>query len=187
MDFESLSNLLKQFQKEESIDNLFQKITQKELSSKNIPLYSQINSSTVKISSYFDSAINKFPSLFENNLSNFEDSLKYLKKISIPNKCVCGGIVDSIPGWRCATCSKYENTLYCHDCYIKSKQLHKNHELYFCYGSRGMCDCGDPDSLYTYCHEHSGPLFEQKEIEEYINKSFDEKILKNLINFFEFF
>ena len=187
MDFESLSNLLKQFQKEESIGNLFQKITQKELSSKNIPLYSQINSSTVKISSYFDSAINKFPSLFENNLSNFEDSLKYLKKISIPNKCVCGGIVDSIPGWRCATCSKYENTLYCHDCYIKSKQLHKNHELYFCYGSRGMCDCGDPDSLYTYCHEHSGPLFEQKEIEEYINKSFDEKILKNLINFFDEF
>ena len=49
MDFESLSNLLKQFQKEENIDNLFQKITQKELSSKNIPLYYQINVFAVEL------------------------------------------------------------------------------------------------------------------------------------------
>ena len=36
MDFESLSNLLKQFQKEESIGNLFQKITQKDFENANM-------------------------------------------------------------------------------------------------------------------------------------------------------
>ncbi len=50
-----------------------------------------------------------------------------------------------------------------------------------------MCDCGDPDSLYTFCHEHSGPFTDQKQIDEYINKVFPGNILKNLKNFFDDF
>ena len=50
-----------------------------------------------------------------------------------------------------------------------------------------MCDCGDPLALNTYCHEHSGPFIEQKQIEEYIQKSFGEKVLENLRKFFDEF
>ena len=175
-------------EKENNSKELFGTIKQKELLTKNIDLYSQINSSTSKIASYFESSINKFPSLFDSNLNTFEESLTHLQKISIPNKCVCAGVINSIPGWVCITCSKYENTLYCNDCFVKSKDLHKGHEVYYSSKSQGMCDCGDPDSLYTYCHEHSGPFVEQKQIEEYIEKSFEEKLLKNLKDFFgEFF
>ena len=174
-------------EKENNSKELFGTIKQKELLAKNIDLYSQINSSTSKIASYFESSINKFPSLFDSNLNTFEESLTHLQKISIPNKCVCAGVINSIPGWVCITCSKYENTLYCNDCFVKSKDLHKGHEVYYSSKSQGMCDCGDPDSLYTYCHEHSGPFVEQKQIEEYIEKSFEEKLLKNLKDFFDGF
>ena len=50
-----------------------------------------------------------------------------------------------------------------------------------------MCDCGDPDSLTQYCHEHSGPFKEEKEVELYILKSFDKKIVDNLRNYFDEF
>jgi hypothetical protein len=50
-----------------------------------------------------------------------------------------------------------------------------------------MCDCGDPDSLYTYCHEHSGPFTEQKQIDDYMEKSFGKNILENLKKFFDEF
>ena len=51
-----------------------------------------------------------------------------------------------------------------------------------------MCDCGDPDSLYVYCHKHSGPFTEKKQFDEYIEKTFGKKVVENLKEFFmEFF
>ena len=167
--------------------NTFEKISEFEITTKGNELYSQINSLTKKISSYFEGAIQKFPSLFENNIKTFEESLNYLEEISIPNKSVCAGIIDTIPGFHCIDCSLHENTVYCSDCFIKSKNLHKNHKVEFLYLGIGMCDCGDPDALNTYCFEHSGPLKEKKEIEEYIIKTLGEKIFKNLKNFFDEF
>jgi len=184
---ELFSKYLKAKKKEDNYTDFFGRIEHRELRLKNIELHSQINSSTIKISSYFEKAIRKFPSLFNKNLNSFEECLSHLKKISIPNKCVCAGIIDAIPGWRCINCSKYENTIYCNDCYLKSKDLHKGHEVYYSLDSKGMCDCGNPDSLSTYCHEHSGPFVEQKQIDEYIQKSFDEKTLNNLTSFFDEF
>ena len=35
-----------------------------------------------------------------------------------------------------------------------------------------MCDCGDPDALYNFCSEHSGPFKDKKEIDAYISKIF---------------
>ena len=184
---ELFSKYLKAKKKEDNFTDFFGRIEQRELRLKNIELHSQINSSTIKISSYFEKAIRKFPSLFEKNLKSFDECLSHLKKISIPNKCVCAGIIDAIPGWRCIDCSKYENTIYCNDCYINSKDLHKGHEVYYSLGSKGMCDCGNPDSLSIYCHEHCGPFVEQKQIDEYIQRSFDEKTLNNLTSFFDEF
>ena len=181
------SKYLKAKKNEDNYTDFFGKISQRELKTNNIELYSQINSATIKISSYFEKAIRKFPSLFESDLKTFEQSLFHLQKISIPNKCVCAGAIDAVPGWRCNNCSKHENAIYCNDCYLKSKDLHKGHEVFYSIGTKGMCGCGNPDSLNIYCHEHSGPFVEQKLIDEYINKSFDEKILNNLIIFFDEF
>ena len=169
------------------IDDYFEKISKKELSIKNKSLYSQINSATIKISSYFETSIKNFPFLFNANLKTFEDALIHLEKIAISNNCVCGAVIDAIPGWKCIDCSKYSNSIYCHDCYIRSKDLHQGHKVEYLYNSRGMCDCGDPDSLYTYCHEHSGPFTEQKQIDDYMEKSFGKNILENLKKFFDKF
>ena len=50
-----------------------------------------------------------------------------------------------------------------------------------------MCDYGDPDSLDTYYHEHSGPIIEQSQIDDYIGKSFGKKVIENLKKFFDEF
>ena len=165
----------------------FQKIANKELKTKNTELFLQINSATIKISSYFENCIKKFPSLFNTSLKSFEECLIHLDKCSIPNKCVCASVVDTIPGWHCIECSKYENSIYCNDCYTKSKDLHKGHKILYVNNLRGMCNCGDPDSLYTYCHEHSGPFTEQKDIDDYLQKSLGNELVENMKKFFDEF
>ena len=165
----------------------FEKLDKTKPQTEKIDLYSKIYSKTLKISSYFESCVKKFPSLFEENLETFEDCLNHLEKISIPNKCVCASVINDIPGWRCIDCSKSENTLYCSDCFIKSKDLHEGHKVYFWENSSGMCDCGDPSALNKYCHEHSGPFNNQNDIDNYIEKSFGIKVVENLKNFFDDF
>ena len=174
-------------EKRELFLDLFEKITQKELNTKDNELYSKINSATIKIASYFEKSVTLFPSLFENNLDSFKDCLTYLEKIAIPNECVCAGIIDNILGWTCKECSTFKNTIYCFDCIKNSFDLHKGHHLCFLPNSNGMCDCGDPLSVTTYCKIHSGPFTEQKQIDDYIQKSFGDKVLENLRKFFDEF
>ena len=164
---------------------LFEKIELKELKTKHIELYSQINDSTKKLSLYLDDSIQKFPSLLDDNLKSFSESLTHLKKISVPNKCICAGIIETIPGWRCIDCNKYENSFYCNKCYLNSKDWHKDHKVIYLPTTVGMCDCGDPDALYKYCREHSGPFTKKEQIEDYIQKTFGIKVVDNLRKFFD--
>ena len=173
--------------KKNSIMDIFKEIVSKELSTKDNSLYNKIHSETKDISLYLLDSIKNFHLLFCKNLENLEDTLKFLESIAIPNKCVCAGVIDKISGWRCNDCSKYENCIYCNDCYLKSKHLHKNHNVVFLYSSSGMCDCGDPDALYIFCPEHSGPFKDQKEINNYISNIFDKEILDKLKGFFDEF
>ena len=167
--------------------SLFQKIRNEELSSDKNELFKLINTKTKEIDSFLDDSIKSFHKLFNNDLKDFEDCIQYLEKKAIPNNCICAGVIDNIPGWRCVECSKYENAIYCNDCYIKSKDAHKNHKVLYLFSSSGMCDCGDPDSLTTFCPDHSGPLSDQKQIDEYISKSFEKEILDKLKSFFDVF
>ena len=130
-------------------------------------------------------SINEFHNIFQSNLLNFQDALNYLEEKAIPNKFLYAGVIDTIPGLRYEDCSKYENAIYCNDCFKKSKHLHKEHKVYFLPNSSGMCDCGDPDSLYNFCPEHSGPYVNQKQKDEYISKVFPSDILNKLILFFD--
>ena len=141
--------------KSQSIMDNFKKINSRPLLTKDNPLYNQIYVETIKVSSFLEESIINFHLLFDKNLVNFEDSLKYIESISIPNNCICAGAIDKISGWRCVECSKYENAIYCNDCYLKSKNFHKNHTVHYLYSSTGMCDCGDPNALFyskIYCN-----------------------------------
>ena len=178
---------IKNDEKQDLFLGLFSKISQKELKTKNIELYSQINTATTKITSYFENSVEIFPTLFENNLQSFEACLTYLEKIAIPNKCVCSSVINNIPGWKCSECGKFENSIYCTECFKNSREIHKGHKVSYSSNSSGMCDCGDPLSLNNFCKNHSGPFTEQKQIDDYIQKSFGDKVLENLRKFFDEF
>ena len=169
------------------IINGFKEISNRKISTTSNSLYNEIEKETSSIYSYFIEKVNKFPQLFERHLLSLDETYKYLESISKPNKCECAGIIDTIPGWRCNECVKYENSIYCTNCFIASKHLHKGHKIEFLYSSGGMCDCGDPDSLYTFCPSHCGPYTEQKEIDEYIGSIFPQNVLKNVKEFFDEF
>ncbi len=167
--------------------NDFKTIASFKISTKNNSLYEEIQKETSEIFSYFIKKTKDFPKIFEKENVSLEETYNYLKSIAIQNKCECAGIIENIPGWRCEECSKYENSIYCSNCYLNSKHLHKGHKIEFLYSSGGMCDCGDPDSLNIFCMDHCGPYTEQKQIDEFINKSFSPEILKNLKIFFDEF
>ena len=159
-----------------------------ELKTKGDPLYEKINNEILKLSLYLQVSKIKFHKLFNNEkLKSFEDALDYLEKIANQNKCVCAAIIDNIPAWKCVDCCKYESAIYCSECYKKSKHLHQNHKIYYLYSSGGMCDCGDPDSLSTFCPDHSGPFSDQDEINKYISSIFSDDIIHNLNTFFDEF
>ena len=168
-----------------NIMDLFKEINAKVLSLKHNSFYYKVFTETKNIYSFLNNSINNFHLLFDKDLKNLEDCIKYLSEHEIPNKCVCAGVINNIPGWRCIECSKYDSAIYCTNCYKKSKHLHKEHKIYFLGNSNGMCDCGDPDSLYTFCPDHSGPYSDQKKIDEYISNTFENKILVNLHSFFD--
>ena len=168
---------------------IFSPLLKEELSKNADEFNIKIDSETKKINNYFIESITNFQKIFlsNNNLTSFSDFLKYLKKRAIPNNCVCAGVIDLIPGWRCEDCSTYENSIYCNDCYKSSKKLHDGHTMYFLYSSGGMCDCGDPDSLSKFCPNHTGPFKTSEEIENFIEKSFNKDEIKNLKIFFDEF
>ena len=169
--------------------NIFSPLLNKKLSKNADEFNQKIDSETKKINKYFIESIFTFQKIFltNENSTSFSDLLKYLENRAIPNNCVCAGVIDLIPGWRCADCSTYENSIYCNDCYKSSKKMHEGHTMYFLYSSGGMCDCGDPDSLSKFCPNHTGPFKTSEEIENFIERSFNKDEIKNLKNFFDEF
>ena len=167
--------------------SFFKNINNEQLLLKNNSLYQKIYNETNNIFLYLNESIKEFPKIFKKDFETLDELLKYLKEISIPNKYVCAKYINKIPGWTCNECSKYTNSIFCHECYKKSKHLHKDHHLYFLPLSGGMCGCGEPEALYTFCPEHSGPHIQQNQINEYISKVFQNEILEKIKLFFNQF
>ena len=159
-----------------------------DIKTKDNPLYINIFQETNKISLYLDESINNFHLLFEQNLNNFEEALIYLEKVEKQNKCICAAYIGGeIPGWRCIDCLKVKNGIICNKCFMKSKNLHKNHNIICEISTSGMCDCGDPNVLKTFCPEHKGPYKDEKEVNELLAKIFSNNIIINLKKFFDDF
>ena len=180
---EEMINIKKE---DDSNNKIFKKISNSKLKTYFNTLFDNVYEETSKIYLYIEEKIKNFPLLFEKDLKNIEDTIKYLEKNAIPNNCDCASIIDIIPCWRCLDCTEYDS-IYCSNCYIKSKHLHKGHKILFLPKVEGMCDCGDPNGFKIFCPEHKGPLNNQKHIDEFIEKSFSPDILKKLILFFDEF
>ena len=168
---------------------LFQKMSNQNLKTNSNPLFQVIHDETSKLFEFFDEKIDKFPQIFEKNLKNLDETITYLESISIPNSCKCSEIIDSVPGWKCIDCSE-SDSIYCSNCYIKSKNLHKGHRIYYLPKTEkttGRCDCGDPNNLKIFCPDHKKPFNDKKEIDDFIVKSFSTNILEKLNLFFEEF
>ena len=104
----------------------------------------------------------------------------YLKSISKPNFRLCGKeIKRGEGGFRCIDCSLLSNTVICNNCFNKTKDKHKGHNVIFIPYSNGFCDCGDPDCVIkeSFCQDHQGPFTNEKEISDYIKTCIDEKSL----------
>ena len=142
-----------------------------------------IEKETAKISLYMIDKFNKFPKIFEKE--NLFETYNYLESIAIPSDCECTAVIDKIPCWKCITCSFDEHAIYCSKCFLKSKDYHKDHKVYILPNTGGMCDCGDPNALKYYCPDHKGPFTEQKQIDEFIEKSFPSNILQKLKIYFD--
>ena len=151
----------------------------------NNSLYSDIQDEILKISRFLDIVFTEFAKTLGKGYS-FEDAEIYLESSSSPNNSICGNFIEKFAYFKCADCSKNKAAKYCTDCYFKSKNIHKNHKVYLCFGE-GICNCGDQFYLSSFCSEHNGPFNDKEKISQCINLAFSSNKLKNLELFFDFF
>ena len=184
LEFDEDINMGINIEKEET---KFKIISNKILKTKSNPLFNNLNEETSLFYLYFEDKINKFKDLFNKDLKSLDNTVDYLESIALSHNCKCSEIIDSLPGWKCLDCSELDS-IYCSNCYIKSKDLHKGHKIHFLPKSEkttGRCDCGDPNNLKVFCPEHKGSFKDMKEIDEFIEKSFPTDILSKLNSFFD--
>ena len=169
------------------LSSLFKNIINRPLSNKNNSFFLKIHKESEIICFYLNESIKQFPKLFNEKFETLEEALNLLKEISLPNNYVCANIIKEVPGWTCTECSKYTDSIFCHDCYKRFKHVHKEHHLFFLPKSGGMCGCGEPEAMHKFCPQHSGPHIDQIQINEYISKVFQKDILEKLKLFFNTF
>ena len=116
-------------------------------------------------------------------LNSKEELQNYLKKINLNTNEVCSKFIDNQGVWICKDCEKTSNSIICMECYENGKELHKNHKVYFKTLSSGSCDCGNPDFWKPsgFCKKHIGIFNNEKDINNYIGKIFNNEKL-DLIN-----
>ena len=112
-----------------------------------------------------------------------EKFFAYVKSISKPNKQVCNRqIKRGEGGFRCVDCTLLSNAVFCTECFNKTKDWHKNHNVLFKPYSSGFCDCGDPNTAIkeSFCPDHKGPITNENDLMMYIKTCVDEKILNSI-------
>ena len=113
-----------------------------------------------------------------------ESFFSYLKSISKPNHQACNKEIKlGEGGFTCEDCSLMTNVILCTECFNKTKDKHKNHNIIFKPECNGFCDCGEPSAIIkeSFCPDHKGPFTNEKEIINFINTSIGEN-KTNIIN-----
>ena len=127
----------------------------------------------------------KYLKLF--SCDNKKDLIIKLKKLNHDAGSVCARKMIKIGGWKCVDCEKNSNAILCHQCWSKIKDKHLNHNIKYHSSTNGTCDCGDPNTLEKslFCPCHKGPLTNEKEVENYINKFFSQDLVQSFQNITE--
>ena len=88
---------------------------------------------------------NSFSMIFSYTEYNNE-FLKYLKEIEKPSNNICVKIFKGgEKAIRCEECAFYNTSIICLECYEKTKDYHKNHNIIFETDVEGgCCGCGNP-------------------------------------------
>ncbi len=89
--------------------------------------------------------INSFSMIFSYNEYN-NDFLEYLKKIEKPSNNIYVKIFKAgEKAINCEECAIYEPSIICLECYEKTKDYHKHHNIIFEIDVEGgCCGCGNP-------------------------------------------
>jgi len=127
--------------------------------------------------------INSFSMIFSYTEYNNE-FLEYLKKIEKPSNNICVKIFkDDEKAIRCEECALYETSIICLECYEKTKDYHKSHNIIIETDAEGgCCDCGNPEvwKKESFCPEHKGSFLSEEEINNFIKTNFDEIIIEKI-------
>jgi hypothetical protein len=166
-------------------EKIFRIINNINFKNKSNSLHNEIQEQIINIQNFLDNAFVDFPKTLGKGFL-FEDAEIYLESNSIPNNSICCKYIDNFAYFKCEDCSKNKISKYCTDCYFKSKNIHKNHKVYLCYGE-GICNCGDHFYLNEFCCGHIGPFNDKTKIAQCIDSVFPPNKLKNLELFFDFF
>ena len=142
----------------------------------NSPL-KEINSLLIK------NYINSFVNIFSYNEYN-KEFLNYLKGIEKPSNNVCAKLFsENEKAFHCEECGKYEGSIICMECYEKSKDFHKGHNIYIENDVEGgCCDCGNPEvwNQNGFCPSHKGFFINEENINNYIKENFNEDIIEKI-------
>lgn len=137
------------------------------------------------INNVIDELYSVFAKIF--GFSDFNTPLlSHLTEIALPVRQPCAKKLNSVGAWSCRDCEIDTTCVLCVDCFERSKEKHKGHQVLFKTNVNGCCDCGDPDAWKTEgsCDDHIGSFQSEKEINDYINLSFKPEVLEKLKNLF---
>ena len=144
------------------------------------------NESSQEINSDLDNLkkqFNSFSMIFSFPEYNNE-FLEYLKEIEKPSNNICVKIFkNGEKAIRCEECAFYETSIICLECYEKTKDYHKSHNIIFETNVEGgCCDCGNPEvwKKESFCPDHKGSFLSEEEINNFIRNNFDEIIIEKI-------
>ena len=126
--------------------------------------------------------LEEFAKLFGYQKFNLEFE-KFLSTQYQQTQPICGKELNNEGAWSCKNCQKDSTCIMCNDCYIRSKDKHKDHVVNYKPRVHGCCDCGDPDAWEPdgFCSLHKGTFSTNEEIDNFLIESFKSKELINSI------
>ena len=112
------------------------------------------------------------------NVKTIDQMNLFFALLELDSNTICGCKMEGVGAWRCEDCVNTENTIFCQECWSKTKEKHANHNIVFLNRVNGTCDCGDHNCIDKkyFCPKHIGIFENDAEINDYILDCLGEKV-----------
>ena len=112
------------------------------------------------------------------NVKTIDQMNLFFALLELDSNTICGCKMENVGAWRCEDCVNTENTIFCQECWSKTKEKHANHNIVFLNRVNGTCDCGDHNCIDKkyFCPKHIGIFENDAEINDYILDCLGEKV-----------